>query len=40
MQQDAKDYVKKCDKCQRHEDMLLAPPAKLNSMSAPWPFAW
>ena len=32
--------MKKCDKCQRHGDMLLAPPAELHSMSAPWPFAW
>ncbi|GAU51110.1 hypothetical protein TSUD_411870 [Trifolium subterraneum] len=40
MQQDAKEHVKKCDKCQRHEDMHLAPPHKLKSLSSPWPFAW
>ncbi|CAJ2627752.1 unnamed protein product [Trifolium pratense] len=40
MQQDAKDHVKKCDKCQRHGDMHLAPPHELKSMSSPWPFAW
>ncbi|CAJ2643857.1 unnamed protein product [Trifolium pratense] len=40
MQQDAKDHVKKCDKCQRHGDMLLAPPRELKSLSSPWPFAW
>ncbi|GAU33418.1 hypothetical protein TSUD_21110 [Trifolium subterraneum] len=26
MQQDVKEHVKKCDKCQRHADMHLAPP--------------
>ncbi|CAJ2654250.1 unnamed protein product [Trifolium pratense] len=40
MQQDAKDHVKKCDKCQRHGDMHLAPPRELKSLSSPWPFAW
>ncbi|CAJ2677241.1 unnamed protein product [Trifolium pratense] len=40
MQQDAKDHVKKCDKCQRHGDMHLAPPHELKSLSSPWPFAW
>ncbi|MCI35165.1 hypothetical protein A2U01_0056386, partial [Trifolium medium] len=40
MQQDSKDQVKKCDKCQRHGDMHLAPPHELKSLSSPWPFAW
>ncbi|GAU32568.1 hypothetical protein TSUD_218260 [Trifolium subterraneum] len=40
MQQDAKEHVKKCDKCQRHADMHLAPPHELKSLSSPWPFAW
>jgi ribonuclease HI len=40
MQQDAKDHVKKCDTCQRHADMILAPPKPLNTLSSPWPFAW
>ncbi|GAU46452.1 hypothetical protein TSUD_402190 [Trifolium subterraneum] len=35
MQQDAKEHVKKCDKCQRHEDMHLAPPHELKSLSSP-----
>jgi hypothetical protein len=26
MQADAKEHVKKCDKCQRHGDMHIAPP--------------
>ena len=40
MQQDAKEHVKKCDKCQRHVDMHLAPPHELTTLSSPWPFAW
>ncbi|XP_058726507.1 uncharacterized protein LOC131597862 [Vicia villosa] len=40
MQDDAKEYVKRCDKCQRFEDMHLAPPNELKSLSSPWPFAW
>ncbi|MCI34024.1 gag-pol precursor, partial [Trifolium medium] len=40
MQTDAKEHVKKCDKCQRHDDMHLAPPIKLKKLSSPWPFAW
>ncbi|XP_058733219.1 uncharacterized protein LOC131604820 [Vicia villosa] len=39
MQHDAKEYVKRCDKCQRFGDMHLAPPNKLKSLSSPWPFA-
>ncbi|GAU30744.1 hypothetical protein TSUD_145410 [Trifolium subterraneum] len=40
MQQDAKEHVKKRDKCQRHRDIHLAPPHELKSLSSPWPFAW
>ncbi|CAJ2661849.1 unnamed protein product [Trifolium pratense] len=40
MQADAKEHVKKCDKCQRHGDMHLAPPNELRSLSSPWPFSW
>ncbi|MCI06452.1 gypsy retrotransposon integrase-like protein [Trifolium medium] len=40
MQADAKEHVKKCDRCQKHGDMHLAPPNELRSMSSPWPFAW
>ncbi|XP_058767422.1 uncharacterized protein LOC131641112 [Vicia villosa] len=39
MQQDAKEHVQKCDKCQRHADMHLAPPNELKSLSFPWPFS-
>jgi hypothetical protein len=40
MKTDAKEHVKKCDKCQRHGDMHIAPPNELRSLSTPWPFAW
>ncbi|KAK2422712.1 hypothetical protein QL285_033223 [Trifolium repens] len=40
MQQDSKEHVKKCDKCQRHADLPLAPPNELKSLSSLWPFAW
>ncbi|XP_058765215.1 uncharacterized protein LOC131638669 [Vicia villosa] len=39
IQQDAKEHVQKCDKCQRHADMHLAPPNELKSLSSPWPFS-
>ena len=40
MQNDAKEHVKKCDKCQRHGDMHIAPPSELKIMSSPWTFSW
>ncbi|MCI45245.1 hypothetical protein A2U01_0066484, partial [Trifolium medium] len=40
MQANAKEHVKKCDKCQKHCDMHLAPLSELRSLSSPWPFAW
>ncbi|MCI54505.1 hypothetical protein A2U01_0075755, partial [Trifolium medium] len=40
MQTDAKEHVKKCDKCQKHGDMHLAPPIELKTLSSSWPFAW
>ncbi|GAU47643.1 hypothetical protein TSUD_238620 [Trifolium subterraneum] len=40
MQNDAKDYVLKCDKCQRHGDMHIAPANELKTLISPCPFAW
>ncbi|GAU19161.1 hypothetical protein TSUD_89260 [Trifolium subterraneum] len=40
MQNDAKDHVLKCDKCQRHGDMHIAPANELKTLIFPWPFAW
>ncbi|XP_074327644.1 uncharacterized protein LOC141665560 [Apium graveolens] len=36
---DAKAYVKKCDKCQRHAPIVRQPPEKLTSISTPIVFA-
>ncbi|GAU46913.1 hypothetical protein TSUD_402940, partial [Trifolium subterraneum] len=36
----AGDHVLKCDKCQRHGDMHLAPANEMKTMISPWPFAW
>ncbi|GAU50523.1 hypothetical protein TSUD_177730 [Trifolium subterraneum] len=40
MQNDAKDHVLKCDKCQRHGDMHIAPANELKTLISPWSFAW
>ncbi|GAU34117.1 hypothetical protein TSUD_65960 [Trifolium subterraneum] len=40
MQNDAKDHVLRCDKCQRHGDMHLAPANELKTLISPWSFAW
>ncbi|GAU45421.1 hypothetical protein TSUD_182900 [Trifolium subterraneum] len=40
MQNDAKDLVLKCDKCQKHGDMHIAPANELKTLISPWPFAW
>ena len=40
MQHDAKEHLKKCDKCQWHGGMHLAPPNELRSLSSPRSFAW
>ena len=39
MKQDAINYVKKCDKCQRFSRTEHHPPEKLTSIVSPWPFA-
>ncbi|GAU51996.1 hypothetical protein TSUD_417990, partial [Trifolium subterraneum] len=40
MQNDARDHVLKCDKCQKNGDMHLAPANELKTLISPWPFAW
>ncbi|GAU34548.1 hypothetical protein TSUD_219320 [Trifolium subterraneum] len=40
MQNDAKDHVLKCDKCQIHGDMHIAPANELKMLISPWPFSW
>lgn len=40
MEEDAKNLVQKCGKCQMHADAHIAPPTELNCLTPPWPFAW
>jgi hypothetical protein len=39
LQKDTLSYVKKCDACQRHSNVIHAPATTLTSVSGPWPFA-
>ncbi|XP_075101687.1 uncharacterized protein LOC142177121 [Nicotiana tabacum] len=38
MEQDAKAFVQKCDKCQRHAQFVYQPAELLHSVLSPWPF--
>lgn len=38
MQKDALEYVKKCDKCQKHSPIIHQPATKLHPIKSPWPF--
>ncbi|RDX96547.1 Gypsy retrotransposon integrase-like protein 1, partial [Mucuna pruriens] len=38
MRNDCMNFVKKCDKCQRFAEGHKAPPERLHSIMAPWPF--
>ncbi|RDY12063.1 hypothetical protein CR513_03187, partial [Mucuna pruriens] len=38
MRNDCMSFVKKCDKCQRFVEGHKAPPERLHSIMAPWPF--
>ena len=39
MMEDCIRFVKKCYKCKVHKDISHLPPAKLHSISSPWPFS-
>ena len=39
MQQDAADFVKRCDSCQRYRNIQRVPREKMATISSPWPFA-
>ena len=39
MQQDAADFVKRCDSCQRYGNAQLVLGEKMTTISSPWPFA-
>lgn len=38
MQKNAKEYVEKCDKCQRFENDQHVPGEKMTAITSPWPF--
>ena len=38
LQNDAKEFVKKCDKCQRFGNIQRIPSKKLTTIASPWPF--
>lgn len=38
MQVDAVELVKKCDKCQRFENVQQLPAKRLTTIASPWPF--
>ena len=39
MQQDATNFVKRCDSCQRYRNVQRVPGEKMTTISSPWPFA-
>ena len=39
MKHDAKNYVKRCDRCQRYATIPRVPSEVLNLVTSPWPFA-
>jgi len=39
MQQDATEFVKRCDRCQRYGNVQRVPGEKMTTISSPWPFA-
>ena len=39
MQQDAANFVKRCDRCQRYGNVQRVPGEKMTTISLPWPFA-
>ncbi|GAV77850.1 rve domain-containing protein [Cephalotus follicularis] len=39
MHQDAIDFVRKCDRCQRYANISRRPSQPLTPITAPWPFA-
>ena len=39
MQQDATEFVRKCDSCQRYGNVQQVPREKMTAITSPWPFA-
>jgi len=39
LQKDAKEFIKRCNKCQRFGNVQRIPSEKLMTIASPWPFA-
>ena len=39
MRNDAVEYIRKCERCQKHAHLIHQPAGHLNPISNPWPFA-
>ena len=39
MQNDAAEYMRKCERCKKHAYLIHQPAGQLNPISSPWPFA-
>ena len=39
MQQDAADFIRKCNTCQRYRNVQRIPGEKMTTIFMPWPFA-
>ena len=39
MQQDATEFVRKCDRCQRYGKVQRVPGERIKAITSPWPFA-
>lgn len=39
MQKDSVEYMKKCEKCQKHAPIVHQPATELHPIISPWPFA-
>ena len=39
MQKDAKEFIRRCNKCQRFGNVQRIPSEKLTTIATPWPFA-
>ena len=39
MQKDAREFVKRCDNCQRFGNVQRIPAKRLTPIASPWPFA-
>lgn len=40
MNEDAMNFVKKCEKCQQYADVHIAPHTELTYLTSTWPFLW